>query len=85
MPDAAIRNIVLDIAGDRISPADVDALAREIAALVMQERRRCATLCRERANTWRNTSLAQSSLASAREEARARANEAQYLADLIEG
>jgi hypothetical protein len=83
MPDP-IRDTILEIAGDRISPADVDALSREIAALVAQERRRCAALCRDRANTWRNTSLAHSSLPSARDEARARANEAQYLADLID-
>ena len=51
---------------------------------VLQERQRCAELCRRRAQTWRNTSLATSTNPAAREEARARANEAAYLADLID-
>ena len=51
---------------------------------VRKERERCADICRRRAETWRTTALASSTLAAAREEARARANEAAYLADLIE-
>lgn len=51
--------------------------------LVQRERERCVGLCRRRAELWRRTSLASSSIASAREEARARANEAAYLADLL--
>ena len=50
----------------------------------LRERERCAELCRRRAELWRRTDAARSSLPSAREEARARANEAAYLADLIE-
>lgn len=42
------------------------------------------TICRRRAELWRKTIKARSSIASAREEARARANEATYLADLLE-
>lgn len=42
------------------------------------------TICRRRAELWRKTITARSSIASAREEARARANEATYLADLLE-
>ena len=49
-----------------------------------RERERCASLCRRRAELWRRTHAARSSVPSAREEARARANEAAYLADLIE-
>jgi hypothetical protein len=48
------------------------------------ERERCVAICRRRAELWRNTQLARSSSAIARDEARARANEAAYLADLLE-
>jgi hypothetical protein len=48
------------------------------------ERERCVAICRRRAVLWRNTSGAQSSIPAAREEAKARANEASYLADLLE-
>ena len=47
------------------------------------ERERCVSICRSRAQLWRRTA-AKTSIASAREEARARANEAAYLADLLE-
>jgi hypothetical protein len=59
-------------------------ISREIEEAVRRERQRCAEVCRRRAETWRNTSLASSTMAAARDEARARANEAAYLADLIE-
>jgi hypothetical protein len=48
-----------------------------------QERERCAATCRQRAALWRGTLAAESTVASAREEARARGNEALYLADLL--
>ncbi|MGH9457118.1 MAG: hypothetical protein ACRD2J_05695 [Thermoanaerobaculia bacterium] len=51
---------------------------------VQRERERCAAVCRRRAELWRTTAAAKSSIAAAREEAQARANEAAYLADLIE-
>lgn len=51
---------------------------------VQRERERCVAICRRRAALWRNTSGARSSIAVAREEAKARANEAAYLADLLE-
>ncbi len=51
---------------------------------VRRERGRCVAICRQRAEVWRRTSAAGSAVASAREEARARANEASYLADLLE-
>jgi len=50
---------------------------------VRRERERCVEICRRRAALWRETSAARSSIASVREEARARANEAAYLADLL--
>ena len=76
--DDPIRSTIVDTVGDRLSPADIDALTRVVASLVAEERRHCAKVCRERATLWRNT------LASATIEARFRANEAQYLADLLE-
>jgi len=58
-----------------------------VGALVEEERQRerdrCAAICRERAALWRGTLAAESAVASAREEARARGNEALYLADLV--
>ena len=51
--------------------------------LVRAERARAVALCRGRATLWENTDLARSPAAPAREEARARANEAAYLADLV--
>ena len=51
--------------------------------LVERERRRCVALCRRRAELWRRTLAARSPVAAAREEARARAHEAEYLADLL--
>ncbi len=55
-----------------------------IEEAVRRERQRCVDLCRRRAELWRNTSAARSSVPAAEAEARARANEAAYLADLLE-
>lgn len=65
-----------------------DLLAR-ISALVeeevQRERNRCVGICRERADLWQRTLAAMASaVPPAREEARARSNEATYLADLLE-
>ena len=65
---------------DEIVAVVAELLAGQIAA----ERARCATVCRDRAALWRRTPAARAELPYAREEARARANEAAYLADLIE-
>ena len=54
-----------------------------IEELVQRERERCVSICRRRAELWRTTMAARSAVPSAREEARARANEAVYLADLL--
>ena len=51
---------------------------------VQRERARCVSICRRRAELWRTTELSRSSIPSAQQEARARANEAAYLADLLE-
>lgn len=50
---------------------------------VLRERERCVEICRRRAELWRTTIAARSTIPSAREEARARSNEAAYLADLL--
>jgi hypothetical protein len=50
---------------------------------VRHERDRCVSICRGRAELWRLTA-ARNPVAGALEEARARANEAAYLADLLE-
>jgi hypothetical protein len=49
--------------------------------LVSRERERCVALCKKRAALWSNTTMASSPLG--REESRARANEATYIADAI--
>ena len=48
---------------------------------VRGERERCAALCMKRSALWSNTRMASSPLG--REESRARANEATYIADAI--
>jgi hypothetical protein len=66
------------------SPPDRDAVIAAVADLLMKERRRSVDICRDRAALWRRTPSAHADMPAAREEARARANEATYLADLIE-
>lgn len=54
-------------------------------AEIARERARCRGLCLDRAELWEKTPAAtHPSSATARDEARARANEARYLADLVE-
>jgi hypothetical protein len=50
---------------------------------VRRERERCVSICRRRAALW-GRAAARNPAASALGEARARANEAAYLADLLE-
>lgn len=50
---------------------------------VERERQRCAAICRRRAELWRRTRERPGAPAMLRDEARARANEAAYLADLL--
>ncbi len=60
-----------------------DILA-EIQRAVKAERSRCAAACAERADLWRRTLAAQPGAPRIGvEEARARSNEAQYLADVF--
>jgi hypothetical protein len=66
-----------------------DALLSRISArieeavnqLVHRERERCVALCKKRASLWSNTTMATTPMG--REESRARANEATYIADAI--
>ena len=81
--EAALRELLKDV------PSDVRRrVSQEVGVLVEEhvqgERERCVAMCRRRAELWRKTSAARSTVVAAREEARARANEALYLADLIE-
>jgi len=61
----------------RISARIEEALDR----VVGHERERCVAICKKRAALWSNTAMASSPLG--REESRARANEAAYIADAV--
>jgi hypothetical protein len=61
-------------------PILLQAIANLISKQVAAERTRCRTLCEQRAELWRNTQGGKSPLA---QEARFRANEAVYIADLL--
>ena len=65
-------------------PARRDLLAALVQAAeqhALRERKRCVEICLQRAATWRDTTRKDGPLAP---EARARANEALYLADMLE-
>lgn len=62
----------------------MDRLLSFMADAVLAERTRCAQLCRDRGSLWERTSMSTSTIPEAVAEARSRANEAKYLADLIE-
>jgi hypothetical protein len=86
--DAAIQilaheilyEIGIPVSGDRV-PKIAARIEEAITQLVGRERERCVQLCRKRAALWSNTTMASTPLG--REESRARANEASYIADLI--
>jgi len=61
-------------------PILLEAIANLIAKHVDAERTRCRSLCEQRAELWRNTESGKTPLA---QEARFRANEAIYIADLL--
>jgi hypothetical protein len=61
-------------------PILLEAIANLIRKHVAAERTRCRALCEQRAELWRKTEDGKSPLA---QEARFRANEAVYLADLF--
>jgi hypothetical protein len=61
-------------------PILLEAITNLILKHVSAERTRCRALCEQRAELWRNTEGGTDPLAR---EARSRANEATYLADLL--
>ena len=61
-------------------PILLEAITNLISKQVTAERARCRALCEQRAELWRNTEGGTSPLA---QEARFRANEATYIADLL--
>jgi hypothetical protein len=61
-------------------PILLEAIANLISKQVAAERTRCRAFCEQRAELWRNTESGTGPLA---QEARFRANEATYIADLL--
>jgi hypothetical protein len=87
---AAIQILAHEIIYEIGMPVSADVASRisgrideALSQLVSRERDRCVQLCKKRAALWSNTTMA--SMPMGREESRARANEASYLADLIAG
>jgi hypothetical protein len=68
---------VADVILSRISAR----IEETVNQLVHRERERCVALCKKRASLWSNTTMATTPMG--REESRARANEATYIADAI--
>ncbi len=63
-----------------LRPILIEAITNLVSKHVAAERARCRTLCEQRADLWRNTQGGSSPLG---QEARFRANEAIYIADLL--
>jgi hypothetical protein len=85
---AAIQILAHEILYEIGMPVSADVVSRisgrieeAVSQLVGRERERCVQLCKKRAALWSNTTMA--SMPMGREESRARANEASYLADSI--
>jgi hypothetical protein len=72
----------------RLNPEERAALLSRVGGLVSQatqeERKRCLRHCEQRMELWSTTQQARSEHAAARDQARARANEAEHIRDLIE-
>lgn len=80
--DDLIRRELPD-AGNNTREALVTAVTNLLIEHVNVERERAVRTCRKRAEVWRRTPAA-SGPTPAREEARARANEAAYIADILD-
>jgi hypothetical protein len=63
-----------------VRPILLEAIANLVSKHVAAERTRCRELCEQRAELWRSTEGGKTPLA---QEARSRANEALYIADLL--
>ena len=81
--EAALRDRLAGLPGDSRNDL-LETVAGLIEKQARAERDWRVAVCRRRADLWRNTAASRSSPALAREEARARGNEAIYLADLLE-
>jgi hypothetical protein len=79
---AALEGLLRDVPGE-LRNRVVDAVRSLIEGERQHERERFVAVCQRRAELWRRTTASRSPIALAREEARARANEALYLADLL--
>ena len=86
-----MSEITLDVVADALKhqlmpvplaarPILLEAITNLISIHVAAERTRCRAVCEQRAELWRNTNGGASPLA---QEARSRANEATYIADLL--
>jgi hypothetical protein len=73
---------------NRVSREEGAELLSRVASLVAQavqeERQRCVRHCQQRMELWSSTGQARSDHVAARDQARARANEAEHIRDLIE-
>jgi hypothetical protein len=85
---AAIQILAHEILYEIGMPVSAEVMSRisgrieeAVSQFVGRERERCVQLCKKRAALWGNTTMA--SMPMGREESRARANEASYLADSI--
>jgi hypothetical protein len=81
--EAALEGLLRDIPGELRSRV-VDGIRSLIEQVRQRERERFVAVCQRRAELWRGTTASRSPVAIARDEARARANEALYLADLLQ-
>ena len=63
--------------------AVLERLEAVVESEIVRERKRCVALCEQRAALWQKTSGTSSNAQAARDEGRARSNEAEYLADVL--
>ena len=86
MSERIVRKI-REVVSGRLEAASERALVSELSELVAEEvrleRQRCIEICQARAELWTNTTGAKSAVAAARDEARARANEATCIIDML--
>lgn len=88
---ASVADLLNEVLAEELAPVDpevrerlVDSIGELLDRAIADERARCATIARLRAELWRRTPLSSSASAAAREEARARANEGIVIADMID-
>jgi hypothetical protein len=74
--------VQLSAVPEEVRKSLVEAISQLTLRHTSEERKRCRRLCERRVQLWRNVKASGTPLAG---EARFRANEAQYIADLIVG